>query len=61
MALAGIGIVLGSIIAAKLSKYYINIGLSVIGSIAITIVVFLIPLIKSMSVMAFIFLIALLQ
>jgi len=57
MALAGIGIVLGSIIAAKLSKYYINIGLSVIGSIAITIVVFLIPFIKSMSVMAFMFLI----
>ena len=55
MALAGIGIVLGSIMAAKLSKYYINVGLSGIGAIGITILVFMIPFVKSMGVMAFMF------
>ena len=55
MALAGIGIVIGSITAAKLSKYYINLGLSVIGAIGITLLVFLIPFIHSFMLIAFVF------
>ena len=55
MALAGIGIVLGSIMAAKLSKYSINLGLSGVGAIGITLIVFLIPFIDSMAVIAFMF------
>jgi len=55
MALAGIGIVLGSIMAAKLSNYYINLGLSAIGAIGITLLVFMIPFVKSMTIMAFMF------
>lgn len=56
MALAGIGIVVGSIMVAQFSKYYINTGLVAIGSIGITLVVFLVPLFDSMSVMAVLFL-----
>jgi len=55
MALAGIGIVIGSILAAKYSKYFINMGLVAIGSIGITMLVFLIPFVHSMSVMAVMF------
>ncbi|WP_457747879.1 MFS transporter [Sulfurimonas sp.] len=55
MALAGVGIVAGSIMAAKLSKYYINVGLAGIGAIGITALVFMIPFVKSMAVMAFMF------
>ncbi len=55
MALAGIGIVIGSMIAANFSKYYINTGLVAIGSIGITILVFLIPFVTSMTIMAFMF------
>ncbi|QOP45778.1 MFS transporter [Sulfurimonas paralvinellae] len=55
MALAGIGIVIGSIMAAKFSKYYINTGLSGIGAIGITLLVFSIPFLHSMSVIAFAF------
>lgn len=55
MALAGIGIVLGSITAANLSKYYINTGLISIGSVGITLLVFYIPFVDSMSIMAFVF------
>ena len=55
MALAGIGIVSGSIMAAHFSKYYINTGLAAIGSIAITIIVFMIPSSGSMITMAFLF------
>ncbi|MFA6191302.1 MAG: MFS transporter [Sulfurimonas sp.] len=55
MALAGIGIVIGSIMAANLSKHYINTGLVAIGSVGITLLVLLIPFISSMSVMAFMF------
>jgi len=43
MALAVVGIVFGSIIAANFSKYYINIGLSSIGAFGIMIIVFLVP------------------
>ncbi len=55
MALAGLGIVLGSVIAANFSRYYINTGLVVIGSVGITFVVFLVPLSTSMDLMAFLF------
>lgn len=47
MALAGIGIVVGAIFVAKLSKYYINLGLVVVGSIGITFILFCIPLFDS--------------
>ncbi|SFV69705.1 Putative 2-acylglycerophosphoethanolamine acyltransferase / acyl-acyl carrier protein synthetase [hydrothermal vent metagenome] len=52
MALAGIGIVIGSIAAAKLSKYYINLGLSVLGAVGITLIVFSIPFIHSFTLIA---------
>ncbi|MFA6196676.1 MAG: MFS transporter [Sulfurimonas sp.] len=55
MALAGIGIVIGSIMAANLSKQYINVGLVVVGSVGITLLVFLIPFVASMSLMALMF------
>ena len=55
MALSGIGIVIGSILAAKLSKYYINLGLSGIGAIGITLIVFSIPFMHSMAVIAVVF------
>ena len=55
MALAGIGIVFGSILAAKFSKYYINLGLSGIGAIGITLIVFLVPFVNSMAVIAVLF------
>ncbi len=55
MALAGIGIVVGSIIASKFSKYYINTGLVALGSIGITVIVFVVPLCTSMNLMALLF------
>jgi len=55
MALAGVGIVLGSLIAAAFSKYYINTGLVAIGSVGITLIVFLVPFTPSMGVIAFMF------
>ena len=55
MALAGIGIVIGSILAAKLSRYYINMGVVSIGSIGIMIVVFIIPFSSSIMFLAFLF------
>jgi len=53
MALAVIGIVLGSIIAARLSKHYINIGLAGLGSIGLLIVVILVPSTSSVSILSF--------
>jgi len=55
MALAGVGIVIGSIMAAKFSRYYINLGLSGIGAVGITIFVFMIPFLHSMAVIALVF------
>ncbi|WP_457744482.1 MFS transporter [Sulfurimonas sp.] len=55
MALAGIGIVIGSILVSKFSKYYINLGLAGVGAIIITAIVFLIPFIHSMITMAIMF------
>ncbi|WP_373035806.1 MFS transporter [Sulfurimonas sp.] len=55
MTLAGIGMVSGAIIAANFSKYYINTGLTAIGSSAITIIVLLIPFSSSMITMSVLF------
>jgi len=55
MALAGVGIVIGSLMAASFSKYYINTGVVAIGSIGITIIVFMVPFISSMMIMSFMF------
>lgn len=55
MALAGIGIVIGSIMASKISKYYIQTGLTPIGALGITIIVFLVPFVGSMATLAFMF------
>ncbi len=56
MALAGIGIVVGSIIAAKFSKYFINLGLVSLGSLGIMIIVFLIPLTNNILLLGLLFL-----
>ncbi len=55
MALAGIGMVIGSLMAAKFSQYYINTGLVALGALGITLIVFLIPFISSMGVISFMF------
>jgi len=55
MALAGIGIVTGSIIVAKLSRFYINVGLAGIGATIITIIVFLVPFLHSITLIAVLF------
>jgi len=57
MALAGIGIVIGSILASKYSKYYVNLGLVGLGASGITIVVFLVPFVHSIVLMAPLFMI----
>ena len=55
MALAGIGIVIGSLLAAKYSHYFINMGLVSIGALGVTLLVFCIPFVHSMNVMAVMF------
>jgi len=55
MALAGFGIVAGSLFASSLSKYYINTGLAGIGAIGMSIVVLLVPFTTSMTLMALLF------
>ncbi|MFA5461963.1 MAG: MFS transporter [Sulfurimonas sp.] len=52
MALAVLGIVFGSILAANLSKYYVNMGLSVLSALGITVVLFFIPHTSSTSLLA---------
>lgn len=56
MALAGFGIVAGSVLAAKLSKYYINIGIAAIGAFGIAVIVFCIPLVTNLWVIVPMFL-----
>jgi len=56
MALSGFGIVIGSILAAKLSRYYINVGIATLGAVGITLIVFIVPLIDSLGIAAFLFL-----
>lgn len=55
MALAVIGIVVGSIMAARFSKYYINMGLVSLGSIGVAIIVISIPFITSVEILAMLF------
>ena len=55
MALAGIGIVVGSILVTQFSKYYINTGLATLGAIGMTIIVFIVPFTHSMIFIAFLF------
>lgn len=56
MALAGIGIVLGSVIVAKYSKYYVHLGFVVMGSVGIVVMLVLIPFLSSMQMIAVVFL-----
>ena len=56
MALAGFGIVVGSIIVSIYSKYFINVGYIVLGALGITIVTFVVPFSASMGVNAVLFL-----
>lgn len=57
MALAGFGIVVGSILAARLSKYYINVGIALLGALGIAFITFLVPHLDSIGVIAPLFLI----
>jgi len=52
MALAGIGIVLGSIIAGKVSKNYIETGTIPLGALGITLALFLLPILKDPMMLA---------
>jgi acyl-[acyl-carrier-protein]-phospholipid O-acyltransferase/long-chain-fatty-acid--[acyl-carrier-protein] ligase len=56
MALAGIGIVVGSIVVAKYSKYYVHLGFVALGSIGIVMMLSFIPFLTSMFSIAFVFL-----
>lgn len=51
MALAVLGIIFGSIIASKLSKYYVNMGLSALSALGITVVLFFIPHTVSITIL----------
>ena len=55
MALAGIGIVVGSVWASKLSKHYVNVGFSFVGALGISVIVFMIPNITFMPLIAVLF------
>ena len=55
MALAGIGIVVGSLLTAKYSKYFVHMGFVGVGAMGMTLIVFLIPFVKSMSLIAVLF------
>ncbi len=55
MALAGIGIVVGSVLASHLSKYYINTGIATIGALGVSVIVFVVPTLEHMSVIALLF------
>ena len=55
MALAGIGIVLGAFLSASFSRYYIHTGLVAVGAFGVTLIVFLVPFVSSMPVLAALF------
>jgi len=55
MALAGVGIVVGSLLAASYSKYFINMGLAVVGAFGLTLVVASVTFVESMFLLAFLF------
>ena len=56
MALAGVGIVIGSLMASAFSKYYIQTGLSPLGALGIAVIVFAVPSCTSMGLLAVLFL-----
>ena len=49
MALAGIGIMLGSVLAARLSRHYINAGLIPLGAAGVALGLWLLPLVQSLQ------------
>jgi len=55
MALAGIGIIVGSIMASRYSQYFINMGFVGIGAFGMTLIVFGVPFVHSLSLMAILF------
>ncbi|MBU4025380.1 MFS transporter [bacterium] len=55
MALAGIGMVGGAFMAASFSRYYIHTGLVAVGAFGVTTIVFLVPFVSSMILLAFLF------
>ena len=55
MALAGIGIVAGSLMAASYSRYYINTGIATIGAMGIALIVLCVPFSTSMPLLASLF------
>ncbi len=55
MALAGVGIVVGSLIVSAYSKYYINTGMAAVGAFGITLSVFLIPFSDSIIIISILF------
>ncbi len=55
MALAAIGIITGSIIAAKMSKYYIQVGFAPLGAIGIALALGLLPHAESIYIVAMLF------
>ena len=55
MALAGVGIVVGSLLAANYSKYFVNMGLVPLGAFGMTLMIFLVPFTHSISFLALVF------
>ena len=55
MALAGIGIVIGSLLAANYSKYFVNLGFAPLGALGITVLVSFIPFVHTMTTIAVMF------
>ena len=55
MALAGLGIVIGSVLAARLSHYYINAGIALFGALGITAITFTVPHLESIGPIAMLF------
>lgn len=49
MALAGIGIMLGSVLAARLSRHYINAGLIPLGAVGVALGLWLLPLVQTLT------------
>jgi acyl-[acyl-carrier-protein]-phospholipid O-acyltransferase/long-chain-fatty-acid--[acyl-carrier-protein] ligase len=56
MALAGVGIMLGAVIAARLSRHYINVGLIPVGSCGVALGLLLLPQMNSIALCALLFL-----
>lgn len=55
MALAGVGVLIGSILAGRFSRHYINVGLIPVGAAGIAIGLILLPQLQSMAVQAVVF------